>query len=41
MKLANTYERIHKIINNIGPGVMNSVFLFRENVHNIRNFQIL
>ena len=33
--------KIYKIINNIAPSIMNSLFLIRENVHNNQNFQIL
>ena len=40
-KLQTLMIKIYKIINNIAPPIMNSLFLFRENVHNIRNFQIL
>lgn len=32
---------IYKIIVNIGPQIMNFLFLFDENVHNIRNFKNL
>ena len=32
---------IYKIINNIVLPIMNSLFLFRESVRNIRDFQIL
>ena len=32
---------IYKIFNNIAPPNIGSLFLSRENVHNIRNFQIL
>ena len=32
---------LYKIIHQITPPIMNSLFVFRENTHNIRNFQIL
>ena len=32
---------IYKIVNQITPLIMNSLFAFRENVHNIRNYQII
>ena len=32
---------IYEIIDNITPLIIDSLFLFRENVHNIRNFQIV
>ena len=32
---------IYKIINQIAPPIMNSLFVFRENMHNVRNYQIL
>ena len=34
-------SELYKSINKIAPPVMNFLFLFRENVHNIRTFQIL
>ena len=32
---------IYKIINNIAPNIMSSLFEIRENIHNTRNFQVL
>ena len=32
---------VFKIINDSAPPVMEDFFLFRENTHNIRNFQII
>ena len=32
---------LYKIIHQIAPPIMNSLFVFRENTHNIRNYQIL
>ena len=32
---------VFKIINSFAPPVMEDFFLFRENTHNIRNFQII
>ena len=32
---------IDKIVNDITPPIMNSVFEFRSNEYNIRNFQVL
>ena len=32
---------LHKIIHQITPPIMNSLFVFHENTHNIRNQQIL
>ena len=32
---------LYKIIHQIVPQIMNSLFVFRENTHNIRNYQIL
>ena len=32
---------IYKIVNGIGPPLMNSLFTFRLNQHNLRNFQEL
>ena len=34
-------DRIYKIINQIAPLIMNSLFVFLENMHNIRNYQII
>ena len=30
---------MYKIVNGIAPPIMNSLFNFRANIHNIRNFQ--
>ena len=30
---------VYKILNAIAPPIMNSLFNFRANIHNIRNFQ--
>ena len=30
---------VYKIVNGIAPPIMNSLFNFRANIHNIRNFQ--
>ena len=32
---------VFKIINVFAPPIMENFFLFRENTHNIRNFQII
>ena len=32
---------VYKIVNGIAPPIMNSLFNFRTNIHNIRNFQEL
>ena len=32
-------SEIYKIVNGITPPVINSLFNFRSNIHNIRNFQ--
>ena len=32
---------LYKITHQIVPPIMNSLFVFHENLHNIRNFQIL
>ena len=32
---------LYKIIHQIAPPIMNSLFVFRENMHNIRNYKIL
>ena len=32
---------IHKIVNGVAPPIMNSLFEFRSNEYNIRNFQVL
>ena len=32
---------INKVMNNIAPPIMNSFFLFRENMHITQSFQIL
>ena len=32
---------LYKIIRQIAPPIMNSLFVFREKTHNIRNYQIL
>ena len=32
---------VFKIINRLAPPIMEDFFLFRENTHNIRNFQII
>ena len=32
---------VFKIINGFAPPIMEDFFLFRENTHNIRNFQII
>ena len=30
-----------KIINGYAPPIMDNLFIFRENTHNLRNFQII
>ena len=32
---------VFKIINGLSPPIMDKIFIFRENTHNIRNFQII
>ena len=32
---------IYKNISQAAPSIMNSPFVFRENTHNVRNYQIL
>ena len=32
---------VYKIIKGEPPTIMKNLFLFRENIHNIRNFQII
>ena len=32
---------IYKIVNGVAPPIMNSLFEFRSNEYNIRNFQVL
>ena len=32
---------IYKIVNGVAPRIMNSLFEFRSNKYNIRNFQVL
>ena len=32
---------LSKVIHQIAPPIMNSLFVFRENTHNIPNYQIL
>ena len=32
---------VYKIVNGIAPPIMNSLFQFRCNTHNIRNFQVI
>ena len=32
---------IYKIVNGVAPRIMNSLFEFRSNEYNIRNFQVL
>ena len=34
-------EQVFKIINGFAPPIMEDFFLFRENTHSIRNFQII
>ena len=33
--------KIYKIVNGVAPPIMNSLFEFRSNKYNIRNFQVL
>ena len=39
--LKTLITELYKIIHQIAPPMMNSLFVFRENTHNIRNYQIL
>ena len=32
---------VYKIIKGEAPAIMKNLFIFRENIHNIRNFQII
>ena len=32
---------VFKIINGYDPPIMDNFFIFRENTHNLRNFQII
>ena len=32
--------KIYKIVKGEAPAIMKNLFIFRENIHNIRNFQI-
>ena len=32
---------VYKILNGYTPPIMESLFLFRENIHNIRNLQVI
>ena len=38
-KLQVLITEVYKILNGIAPPIMNSLFNFRTNIHNIRNFQ--
>ena len=38
-KLQVLITEVYKILNGIAPPIMNSLFSFRTNIHNIRNFQ--
>ena len=38
-KLGVLMTEVYKIVNGIAPPIMNSLFQFRCNTHNIRNFQ--
>ena len=39
MNLQVLMTEVYKIVNGIGPPIMNSLFQIRCNTHNIRNFQ--
>ena len=33
--------KVYKVVKGIEPGIMNNLLIFREYIHNIRNFQII
>ena len=41
LQVLMTIYKMYKIVNGIAPPIMNSLFTFRLNQHNLRNFQEL
>ena len=33
--------KVYKVVKGIEPGILNNLFIFREYIHNIGNFQII